>query len=432
MVGPPGTGKTLFARVIAGEAGVPFFSASGSGFVELYVGVGASRVRDLFRQARERAPAIVFIDEIDAIGQIRSSARVGSNDEREQTLNQLLAEMDGFDPAKGVVVLAATNRPDTLDPALLRPGRFDRRVVIPLPNQEERLAILTVHCRTKRLGSDVELRTVARATPGFSGADLANLANEAAIVAVRDGRVVLSAADFDAARDRIVLGRRDRGNVLLTDERHLVALHEAGHAVVAAFSPHADPVAKISILPAGNALGVTHQLPVDERHLYTEAYLRDALAVRLAGRMAEHLVLGERSSGAADDLASATHLAVRMVRELGLSDDVGPVSYPAPDGSSLPAPLSDETQRAIDRAVDQTLRQAEDRAAAVLTAHRFELEQVAALLEQKEVLDGAELYDVLHLSSPDARPAGEPPAVSPEPDQVPPAPRAPLVGSGAD
>ncbi|MDH4148531.1 MAG: AAA family ATPase, partial [Acidimicrobiia bacterium] len=281
MVGPPGTGKTLIARAIAGEADVSFFSVTGSSFVELFVGVGASRVRDLFSQARERAPAIIFIDEIDAIGQRRGRFAALANDEREQTLNQLLAEMDGFDAAEGVVVLAATNRPDTLDPALLRPGRFDRQVVIPLPNQAERLAILEVHCRDKKLGESVDLGQVARGTPGFSGADLANLANEAAIVAVRADRVVLEGADFDAARDRIILGRRDRGNVLLLDERRIVAVHEAGHAVVAATSAHADPVTKVSILPAGAALGVTHQLPVDERHLYTESYLHDALAVRL-------------------------------------------------------------------------------------------------------------------------------------------------------
>src|SRR4051812_18516770 len=327
MAGPPGTGKTLLARAVAGEASVPFFPITGSGFVELFVGVGASRVRDLFAEARKRAPAIIFIDEIDAIGQ-RRGAGLSTNDEREQTLNQLLAEMDGFDPAHGVVVLAATNRPDTLDPALLRPGRFDRQVAIPPPTQAERRAILEVHCRTKRSGPDVDLGTLARATPGFSGADLANLANEAAIVAVRDDRVVLCAADFETALDRIVLGRRERGNVLLAEERHRVAIHEAGHAVVAAFSAQADPVSKISILPAGNALGVTHQLPIDERPLYTEAYLRDALAVRLAGRVAEELLSGGRSSGAADDLASATRLAERMVRELGLSEELGPRAYP--------------------------------------------------------------------------------------------------------
>jgi len=280
MVGPPGTGKTLLARAVAGEANVPFFALTGSSFVELFVGVGASRVRDLFTAARKAAPAIIFIDEIDAIGQRRGGALV-SNDEREQTLNQLLAEMDGFDPAAGVVVIAATNRPETLDPALLRPGRFDRQVEIPLPNLRERTAILAVHGRGKRLSDDVDLEAVARGTPGFSGADLANLVNEAAIVAVRAGREVITAADFSEARDRILLGRREATNALMPDEKHAVAVHESGHALVAALSPHADPVAKVTILPAGQALGVTEQLPADERHLYSESYLKDSLAVRL-------------------------------------------------------------------------------------------------------------------------------------------------------
>ena len=276
MIGPPGTGKTLLARAVAGEASVPFFSVSGSSFVELFVGVGASRVRDLFAEARKRAPAIIFIDEIDAIGQRRAgSGAVVSNDEREQTLNQLLSEMDGFDVSQGIVVLAATNRPEILDPALLRPGRFDRQVTIPLPTLPERAAILAVHCRDKKLGPDVDLNVVARGTPGFSGADLANLANEAAIVAVRDNREVLSAEDFSDARDRILLGRREGSNVLLPDEKHAVAIHESGHALVAALSERADPVAKITILPAGQTLGVTEQLPVDERHLYGEDYLTD-------------------------------------------------------------------------------------------------------------------------------------------------------------
>ncbi len=282
MVGPPGTGKTLLARAVAGEADVPFFSVSGSGFVELFVGVGAARVRDLFAEARKRAPSIIFIDEIDAIGQRRAgSGAVVSNDEREQTLNQLLAEMDGFDPSAGVVVLGATNRPEVLDPALLRPGRFDRQVTIPLPNVTERAAILKVHVRGKKLAPNVDLTVVARGTPGFSGADLANLANEAAIFAVRDNRDVITADDFFAARDRVILGRREGSNVLLPEEKHAVAVHESGHALVAALAEHADPVAKVTILPAGQALGVTEQLPLVERHMYGEDYL-----LRLAGRAA--------------------------------------------------------------------------------------------------------------------------------------------------
>ncbi|HUD39454.1 MAG TPA: ATP-dependent zinc metalloprotease FtsH, partial [Streptosporangiaceae bacterium] len=329
MVGPPGTGKTLLARAVAGEASVPFFSVTGSSFVELFVGVGAARVRDLFSEARKRAPAIVFIDEIDGIGQRRSgSGAAVANDEREQTLNQLLAEMDGFDVTEGIVVLGATNRPEVLDPALLRPGRFDRQVTIPLPTLPERAAILAVHCRGKRLGPDVDLTVVARGTPGFSGADLANLANEAAIVAVRDNRDVLSAADFEAARDRILLGRREGSNVLLPQEKREVAIHESGHALVAALSEHADPVAKVTILPAGQTLGVTEQLPIDERHLYGEDYLQTALAVRMGGRAAELVQVGQGSTGAANDLASATDLATKMVREYGMSPDLGPVGYP--------------------------------------------------------------------------------------------------------
>src|SRR5207248_3405952 len=291
LVGPPGTGKTLLARAVAGEAQVPFFALTGSSFVEIFVGVGAARVRDLFNDARKRAPSIVFIDEIDAIGQRRGGAII-SNDEREQTLNQLLAEMDGFEPSTGIVVLAATNRPEILDPALLRPGRFDRQVTIPLPNVSERAAILAVHTRGKKVAPDVNLDAIARGTPGFSGADLANLTNEAAIFAVRDGRDVITAADFDAARDRIILGRREGSNVLLPQEKHAVAVHESGHALVAALADQADPVAKVTILPAGQALGVTEQLPLVERHMYTEDYLHDSLAVRLGGRAAELVVLG--------------------------------------------------------------------------------------------------------------------------------------------
>src|ERR1700734_3349575 len=329
MVGPPGTGKTLLARAVAGEASVPFFSVTGSSFVEMFVGVGAARVRDLFAEARKRAPAIIFVDEIDAIGQRRAgSGAVVSNDEREQTLNQLLSEMDGFDMAEGIVVLGATNRPEVLDPALLRPGRFDRQVTIPLPTLPERAAILAVHCRDKKLGPDVDLHVVARGTPGFSGADLANLANEAAIVAVRDHREVLTAADFDAARDRILLGRREGSNVLLPEEKNAVAIHESGHALVAALSEHADPVAKITILPAGQTLGVTEQLPLVERHMYSEDYLLDSLAVRLGGRAAEIVVIGQGSTGASNDLAGATDLAIKMVREFGLSERLGPIGYP--------------------------------------------------------------------------------------------------------
>jgi cell division protease FtsH len=401
MVGPPGTGKTLIARAVAGEAGVPFLALTGSSFVELFVGVGASRVRDLFADARKRAPSIVFIDEIDAIGGRRGTGGFSSNDEREQTLNQLLAEMDGFDPATGVVVMAATNRPESLDAALLRPGRFDRTVEIPLPNLSERRAILAVHVEGKHLDPDVNLDVTARGTPGFSGADLANLINEAAIHAVRENRTVITAADFDMARDRILLGRRDSTNALLPEEKFSVAVHETGHAMVAALSSHADPVAKVTILPSGQALGVTEQLPENERHLYPESYLKDSLAVRLGGRAAEVLVLGEASTGASNDLAGATQLAVRMVREWGLSDLVGPIGYTADgpgylgDSGLTSRPYAETTQRAIDEEVARLLREAQERAASILSAHRAELDRVVALLLEKETIDGIELQAIL-------------------------------------
>jgi cell division protease FtsH len=381
MVGPPGTGKTLLARAVAGEAKVPFFSVSGSSFVEMFVGVGAARVRDLFAEARKRAPAIIFIDEIDAIGQRRSgTGAVVSNDEREQTLNQLLAEMDGFDPATGIVVLAATNRPEILDPALLRPGRFDRQVTIPLPTLPERLAILQVHAKGKRLEPTVDLEIVARGTPGFSGADLANLVNEAAIIAVRANREVLSAADFADARDRVILGRREGSNVLLPEEKHAVAVH----ALVAAYSDHADPVAKVTILPAGQALGVTEQLPLVERHLYGEDYLYDMLSVFLGGRASELVVFGRGSTGASNDLAKATDLSIKMVREFGLSSALGPVSYPLGGSTFLgdggggftSRPFAEQTQAAIDGEVERMLREAEQKAVGVLEAHRDVLDQL--------------------------------------------------------
>ena len=401
MVGPPGTGKTLMARAVAGEAGVPFLALTGSSFVELFVGVGASRVRDLFADARKRAPSIIFIDEIDAIGQRRGGSIV-SNDEREQTLNQLLAEMDGFDPSTGVVVMAATNRPEVLDPALLRPGRFDREVEIPLPNQAERAAILKVHVTGKHLAPDVDFDAVARATPGFSGADLANLINEAAIVAVRHDRDVIFARDIDEARDRILLGRRDASNALLPEEKHSVAVHESGHALVAFFSEHADPVAKVTILPAGRALGVTEQLPLDERHLYPESYLLDSLAVRLGGRASENLVIGEASTGAANDLAGATQLAMKMVTEWGLSPRLGPIGYGSDGPGYLSGPqlgherpYAEGTQQVIDQEVTRLLTEAEDTARGLLSENRGALDAVIAALLEKETISGEELAEIV-------------------------------------
>ncbi|MFJ2863163.1 ATP-dependent zinc metalloprotease FtsH [Kitasatospora sp. NPDC087314] len=409
MVGPPGTGKTLIARAVAGEAEVPFLSVTGSGFVEMFVGVGASRVRDLFDEARKRAPSIIFIDEIDAVGGRRAGGtRLGGNDEREQTLNQLLSEMDGFDPTTGIVVIAATNRPDALDPALLRPGRFDRQVTVPLPNQAERAAILAVHVHGKTLAPDADLNRIARGTPGFSGADLANLVNEAAINAVRAERATLTADDLDAARDRVLLGRRESSNALLPEERQAVAVHESGHALAAALCEHADPVAKVTILPAGVSLGATEQLPEAERHLYSEGYLTDLLTVQLGGRAAELVVFGEGSTGAANDLANATGVATRMVREFGLSPELGPVGYST--GSAhylgdnpedlLRRPYSEQTQRTVDEAVARLLRHAESRAVGLLREHRHHLDELAALLVAQETVDGAVVLDILSHPAP--------------------------------
>jgi cell division protease FtsH len=342
----------------------------------------------------------VFIDEIDAIGQRRGGQFV-SNDERDQTLNQLLAEMDGFDMATGVVVMAATNRPETLDPALLRPGRFDRQVVIPLPTQSERRAILEVHAKGKQLGPDVDLNVVARGTPGFSGADLANLVNEAAIFAVRAGRDVIMAVDFSEARDRVLLGRRDSSNALLPDEKRAVAVHESGHALVAAISEHGDPVAKVTILPAGQALGVTEQLPIDERHLYTEGYLKDSLTIRMGGRVAELLIFGETSTGAANDLAGATDLATKMVREFGMSPALGPVGFATGSPMYLGTeevrsrPYAEATQRVVDEEVAKLLREAEQRATAMLTDHRHALDRLTELLLERETVDGTDVDEVL-------------------------------------
>jgi cell division protease FtsH len=398
MAGSPGTGKTLIARAVAGEAHVPFMSVSGSAFVEMFVGVGAARVRDLFEQARRIAPAIVFIDEIDALGTRRDARSLVGNDEREQTLNQLLAEMDGFQQSDGVVVLAATNRPDALDPALRRPGRFDREVLVPLPSRAERQAILSTHARGKKLEPDVDLGQVAAATPGFSGADLANLVNEAALTAVRAGRTRLTAADFTDARDRVVLGTRDRGAALTLDELATVAVHEAGHALVATLSPHADPVSRVTVLGAGRALGLTEQLPADDRRLYGESYLADTLAVRLGGRAAELLVRGEASTGAADDLASATALAVQMVSEFGLSQAIGPVSYSGTPGAS--PGYSEQTQWLIDRAVAALLTRAEARARKLLTRHMEALHQLTTALAEQETISGDQVRALVQAAGP--------------------------------
>jgi cell division protease FtsH len=397
LVGPPGTGKTLLARAVAGEASVPFLSVSGSDFMEMFVGVGASRVRDLFQTARKQAPAIIFVDEIDSIGRKRGAGLGGGHDEREQTLNQMLNEMDGFDPAEGVVIIAATNRPDILDPALLRPGRFDRQIVVPLPDLDERLPILKVHCKDKRIGGDVDLELVARGTPGMSGADLANLVNEAALHAVRRGSHQVDMRDFEAARDRVLMGQRRESLVLSELEKERVAFHEGGHAVLAYVLEHADPVHKVTILPTGMALGVTQQLPIEERHIYPRDVIEDSLAVRMGGRAAELLVYGDLSTGASNDLVGNTELARKMVREWGMSEELGPMAWGSQGMVFLGEDLmhtrdySEDTARVVDAEVSRILRRQEERAIELLSRHRGGLDAVARGLLERETLDGEEV-----------------------------------------
>jgi len=397
LVGPPGTGKTLIARAVAGEAGVPFMSITGSDFMEMFVGVGAARVRDLFQTARKQAPCIIFVDEIDSIGRKRGAGLGGGHDEREQTLNQMLSEMDGFDTTEGVVMMAATNRPDILDPALLRPGRFDRQVIVPLPDLEERLPILQVHCKDKRLAPDVDLEVIARGTPGMSGADLANLVNEAALHAVRRGDKDIHMLDFESARDRVLMGQRRESMALSDKEKEVIAYHEGGHAVAAYVLEHADPVHKVTILPSGMALGVTQQLPIEERHIYQLPYLQDSLVVRLGGRISEELVYGIISTGANNDLVGCTDLAGKMVREWGMSEKIGPMAWGSQGTVFLGDDLmrqrdySEDTARVIDEEVERILREQENRCRDLLREHRGGLDAVAAALLEKETIDGAEV-----------------------------------------
>jgi cell division protease FtsH len=403
LVGPPGTGKTLIARAVAGEAGVPFLSVTGSDFMEMFVGVGASRVRDLFQNARKLGRAIIFVDEIDSIGRKRGAGLGGGHDEREQTLNQMLSEMDGFEATEGIVMMAATNRPDILDPALLRPGRFDRQVVVPLPEVDERRAILGVHAKSKRLAADVDLDVVARGTPGMSGADLANLVNEAALFAVRAGHDEIRNADFEQARDRVLMGQRRDSMALSESEKEVIAYHEAGHAVCAAVLPQADPVHKVTILPIGMALGVTQQLPVDERHIYRQDYIQDSLVVRMGGRCAEELVFGVISTGANNDLVGSTELARKMVAEWGMSTRVGPMAWGSNGQVFLGEDLihtrdySDETARVIDEEVERILREQEDRCRELLRGQRNGLDLVARALLERETIDGAEVNRLIAL-----------------------------------
>ena len=404
LVGPPGTGKTLIAKAVAGEAGVPFLSVTGSDFMEMFVGVGASRVRDLFQSARKMGKAIIFIDEIDSIGRKRGAGLGGGHDEREQTLNQMLSEMDGFEGSEGIVMMAATNRPDILDPALLRPGRFDRQVVVPLPELADRHAILDVHVKGKRTAEDLDLNVVARGTPGMSGADLANLVNEAALYAVREGDEEIAARHVELARDRVIMGQKRESMALSDDEKEAIAYHEAGHAVCAAVLPTADPLHKVTIIPSGMALGVTMQLPEEDRHIYRSDYILDRLVVMFGGRIAEELVFGISSTGAADDLMRATALARSMVREWGMSAEIGPMAWGSQNQVFLGEDLvqtrdySDDTARVIDEETERILREQQDRCRATLTEYRHGLDLVARALLEHETIGGDEVERLITLS----------------------------------
>ena len=404
LVGPPGTGKTLIARAVAGEAGVPFLSVTGSDFMEMFVGVGASRVRDLFQSARKLGKAIIFVDEIDSIGRKRGAGLGGGHDEREQTLNQMLAEMDGFEVTTGIVMMAATNRPDILDPALLRPGRFDRQVVVPLPELEDRRKILEVHVKHKHMAPDVDLDVVARGTPGMSGADLSNLVNEAALFAVRAGASEVHKSHFEDARDRVLMGQRRDSMVLSELEKEAIAYHEAGHAVCAAVLPTADPLHKVTIIPSGMALGVTMQLPTEEKHLYRQDYIEDSLVVRMGGRIAEELVFGVVSTGANNDLVGATELARKMVREWGMSSRVGPMAWGSQGQVFLGEDLmhtrdySDDTARVIDEEVERILREAQENCRVALSDNRHGLDLVARALLEHETIEGTEVTRLLELA----------------------------------
>ncbi len=409
LVGPPGTGKTLLARAVAGEAGVPFFSISGSEFVEMFVGVGAARVRELFQQARDKAPCIIFIDELDAIGKSRGGMSVGGHDEREQTLNQLLVEMDGFDPRVGVVILAATNRPEILDPALLRAGRFDRQVLVDRPDFNGREAILRIHSKNVKLGEDVDLKVIARKTPGFSGADLANVINEAALLAARRGRPAVAMKDLDDAVDRIIAGLEKKNRVINPKEKEIVAYHETGHALVAASTPGADKVHKISIIPRGiGALGYTQQLPTEDRYLMTRQELLGKIDVLLGGRMAEAIVFGDVSTGAHNDLQRATDIARAMVSEYGMGKTLGLSTYPrqrhpaflSPEQSSLLGKeYSEATAAQLDEEVKDLISARADHVRGLLTEKQGILEQVSRRLLEVETMEGVEFYALLESTS---------------------------------
>ncbi len=398
LVGPPGTGKTLLARAVAGEAGVPFLSISGSDFVELFVGVGAARVRDLFRQARENSPCIIFIDELDAVGRLRGAGIGGGHDEREQTLNQLLVEMDGFDPSEGIIVMAATNRPDILDPALLRPGRFDKRVVVGLPDVRGREQILRLHARKLKLADDVDLSAIAKGTPGFSGADLENLVNEAALNAARNNREIVTMQDFEEARDKLIMGAARKSLILSEEEKRITAYHEAGHALVAKILPDPDPIHKVTIIPRGTALGATTQLPLDDRHNYSKDYIMKKLAVLLGGRAAEKEALGIETIGAANDIEKATEIARKMVSEWGMSEKLGPVALGKVEEEvfigrelGVKRPYSEATARIIDEEIKRFVNEAYQTAIEIVRNNREILDAIVEELLQKETITGEDI-----------------------------------------
>ena len=407
VVGPPGTGKTLLAKAIAGEAGVPFFSISGSDFVEMFVGVGASRVRDMFEQAKKHAPCIIFIDEIDAVGRSRGAGLGGGNDEREQTLNQLLVEMDGFETTEGVILVAATNRPDVLDPALLRPGRFDRQVTVNHPDLRGRSEILKVHTKKVPVAANVELEKIARGTPGFSGADLENLVNEAALWAARQNKHEVGIVDFEMAKDKILMGPERKSLMLTDEEKRVTAYHEAGHALMAKLLPGTDPVHKVSIIPRGRALGVTMQLPTEDRHNQSQEFLYNTLAILLGGRVAEELVFKQVTTGAGNDLERATDLARKMVCEWGMSEKLGPLTFGQKEESMFlgrsfgsKRDVSDEMALEIDREIKRLITENYERTKRVLTEHMETLKALAVSLLEKEVLDGPEIDQIISDSSP--------------------------------
>ena len=406
LVGPPGTGKTLLARAIAGEAGVPFFSISGSDFVEMFVGVGASRVRDLFVQGKKNAPCIIFIDEIDAVGRHRGAGLGGGHDEREQTLNQLLVEMDGFETNEGVILIAATNRPDVLDPALMRAGRFDRRVVVHRPDVKGREGILRVHTRRVPLNDDVDLSLLSRGTPGFAGADLENLVNEAALLAARRNKDRVGMSDFEVAKDKVMMGAERKSMIMSQEEKRNTAYHESGHALVAKLVPGADPVHKVTIIPRGMALGVTMQVPIDDRHSYTREYILNSLVIRFGGRAAEELILGHVTTGASDDIEKATEWARKMVCEWGMSEKLGPMTFGKKEEQIFLGrdftqlqDYSEHTAVEIDNEVRRIIQESYQQAKSLLATNIDVLHKLAEALLEKEVLDGAEIDEIVRLYS---------------------------------